>query len=211
MAMEKEADYLIKIILVGDSGVGKSCIVQRFTENKFSTNQMYTIGVDFQIRTIDIDGKVVKMQIWDTAGQEKFQSITSQYYRGAHGIIVVYDITRRETFDHAPKWFGEIERHAMPDARKLLIGNKSDLNDQRQIESDEAQSYGRKMNITAIETSAKEATNVDHSFKMLAQDVIQNLRNRDISQSNPTTKTPHAGGRTEVMKLKSGKQKGSCC
>merc|ERR1712010_195769 len=122
-----EYDYLFKLLLIGDSGVGKSCLLLRFADDTYAESYISTIGVDFKIRTINLEGKTIKLQIWDTAGQERFRTITSSYYRGAHGIIVVYDITDAESFTNVKQWLNEIDRYANENVNKLLVGNKSDL------------------------------------------------------------------------------------
>merc|ERR1712196_737176 len=127
MANTAEYDYLFKLLLIGDSGVGKSCLLLRFADDTYTETYISTIGVDFKIRSIEIDGKVIKLQIWDTAGQERFRTITSSYYRGAHGIIVVYDITDEDSFTAVARWITEIERFAGQDVNKMMVGNKADL------------------------------------------------------------------------------------
>lgn len=120
-------------MIIGDSGVGKSCLLLRFADDTYTDSFISTIGVDFKIRTVDLDGKTVKLQIWDTAGQERFRTITSSYYRGAHGIIVVYDVTDKESFENVKSWMAEIERYASDGVSKLLVGNKSDMTEQRAV------------------------------------------------------------------------------
>ena len=134
--MTTEYDYLFKLLLIGDSGVGKSCLLLRFADDTYTDSYISTIGVDFKIRTVDLDTKTIKLQIWDTAGQERFRTITSSYYRGAHGIIIVYDITDKESFDNVRQWLFEIDRYASENVCKLLVGNKSDLGSKRAVEFD---------------------------------------------------------------------------
>ncbi|ETO14273.1 RAS small GTpases RIC1/ypt1, partial [Reticulomyxa filosa] len=168
-------DYLFVLLLVGDSGVGKSCLLLRFTENTFDENMINTIGVDFKTKTITIDQKIVKLQLWfvffffchghnkkDTAGQERFRAITKSYYRGAHGIIVVYDVTKSETFENVPNWISEIDKNAPETVCKLLVGNKSDKEEQhlRQVTRERAKELALKFQIPLIETSAKKTENI---------------------------------------------------
>jgi small GTP-binding protein len=128
------SDYLFKVLLIGDSGVGKSCLLLRFSDDTYTDSFISTIGVDFKIRTVEIDGRTAKLQIWDTAGQERFRTITSSYYRGAHGIIVVYDVSDAESFSNVRTWLQEIEKYASDNVCRLLVGNKCDLAANRQVE-----------------------------------------------------------------------------
>ncbi|KAG0454929.1 hypothetical protein HPP92_023851 [Vanilla planifolia] len=123
--MNPEYDYLFKLLLIGDSGVGKSCLLLRFADDSYLESYISTIGVDFKIRTVEQDGKTIKLQIWDTAGQERFRTITSSYYRGAHGIIVVYDVTEQESFNNVKQWLSEIDRYATENVNKLLVGTNA--------------------------------------------------------------------------------------
>uniref|UniRef100_A0A452XJL2 GTP-binding protein n=1 Tax=Aegilops tauschii subsp. strangulata TaxID=200361 RepID=A0A452XJL2_AEGTS len=132
-----EYDYLFKLLLIGDSSVGKSCLLLRFADDAYVDTYISTIGVDFKIRTVELDGKSVKLQIWDTAGQERFRTITSSYYRGAHGIIIVYDVTDRESFNNVKQWLSEIDRYASDSVCKLLVGNKCDLVDSKVVDTEE--------------------------------------------------------------------------
>uniref|UniRef100_A0A3B3R0D7 Ras-related protein Rab-13 n=1 Tax=Paramormyrops kingsleyae TaxID=1676925 RepID=A0A3B3R0D7_9TELE len=135
--MAKTYDYLFKLLLIGDSGVGKTCVLFRFSEDAFNSTFISTIGIDFKIRTIELDGKKIKLQIWDTAGQERFRTITTAYYRGAMGIMLVYDITNEKSFDNIKNWIRNIEEHASADVEKMVLGNKCDVNDKRQVSRDQ--------------------------------------------------------------------------
>mmetsp|Transcript_1325 Transcript_1325/g.3547 ORF Transcript_1325/g.3547 Transcript_1325/m.3547 type:complete len:155 (-) Transcript_1325:896-1360(-) len=119
--MSAEYDYLFKLLLIGDSGVGKSCLLLRFADDTYTESYISTIGVDFKIRTLELDGKTIKLQIWDTAGQERFRTITSSYYRGAHGIIVVYDVTDQESFNNVKQWMNEIDRYANEKVNNCIL------------------------------------------------------------------------------------------
>ncbi|KZT11146.1 GTP-binding protein ypt1 [Laetiporus sulphureus 93-53] len=168
-------DYLFKLLLIGDSGVGKSCLLLRFAEDAFTDSYLSTIGVDFKIRTIDFEGKTIKLQIWDTAGQERFRTIAAAYYRGAHGIIVVYDVTDGESFQNVKGWLQEIERYGSETVKKLLIGNKSDLAERRVVEYDAAKEFADQLEIPFVETSAKTSTNVEEAFLTMSKQIKDSL------------------------------------
>mmetsp|Transcript_41595 Transcript_41595/g.104902 ORF Transcript_41595/g.104902 Transcript_41595/m.104902 type:complete len:209 (+) Transcript_41595:73-699(+) len=163
-----EYDQLWKILIIGDSGVGKSCMLVRFVDNTFSESFISTLGVDFKFRTIDVDGKKVKLQIWDTAGQERFRTVTSSYYHGANGVLVVYDITDPVSFNNVRQWLQEIERYAAENVATILIGNKSDLEEKRAVPVSEAKAFAEANGLTYLETSAKDSTNVETAFHQLS-------------------------------------------
>ncbi|KAH3757033.1 Ras family protein [Pelomyxa schiedti] len=169
--MNPEYDYLFKLLLIGDSGVGKSCLLLRFADDTYTESYISTIGVDFKIRTIELDSKTIKLQIWDTAGQERFRTITSSYYRGAHGIIIVYDITDAVSFNNVRQWLQEIERYACENVNKLMVGNKSDLTTKRAVEYNTAKEFADGLGITFLETSAKNSTNVEQAFLKMAAEI----------------------------------------
>ncbi|KAF7650593.1 hypothetical protein LDENG_00123280 [Lucifuga dentata] len=166
-------DFLFKIVLIGDSNVGKTCVVQNFKSGVFSERQQNTIGVDFTVRTLDIEGKKIKMQVWDTAGQERFRTITQSYYRSAHGAMIAYDITRRSTFDSVTHWIQEVELYGAANVILVLIGNKSDLEEGRQVQFQEACNLAKNRGIlAALETSAKESQNVEEAFVIMARELL---------------------------------------
>ncbi|XP_030639929.1 ras-related protein Rab-8A-like isoform X2 [Chanos chanos] len=169
--MAKTYDYLFKLLLIGDSGVGKTCVLFRFSEDSFNTSFISTIGIDFKIRTIDVDGKRIKLQIWDTAGQERFRTITTAYYRGAMGIMLVYDITSEKSFDNIKNWIKNIEEHASADVVKMLLGNKCDMNSSRQVSVQRGEQLAAERGITFMETSAKADINVENAFVTLARHI----------------------------------------
>uniref|UniRef100_A0A6A7GA75 GTP-binding protein YPTC1 n=1 Tax=Hirondellea gigas TaxID=1518452 RepID=A0A6A7GA75_9CRUS len=198
--IKRDYDYLFKTVLIGDSGVGKSCLLLRFADDSFTDSYISTIGVDFRFRTVSIDNKTVKLQIWDTAGQERFRTITSAYYRGAHGIIMVYDVTNQDSFDHVEDWLSEVNRHASESTMKLMVGNKADMVDDKKVSSSTAQQFADRLGILFLETSAKNATNVEAAFLTLAKELI---KSREL---NP----PHTNG-TGVDINTSSKSGSGCC
>jgi len=165
--------YLFKYIIVGDTAVGKSCLLLQFTDKRFQPVHDLTIGVEFGSRTITIEDNQIKLQIWDTAGQEKFRSITRSYYRGAAGALLVYDITRRETFDHLQSWLEDCRRYSNQNIVIMLIGNKSDLENKRKVSKEEGEAFAKKHNLTFLETSAKTAENVEAAFIESAQKIYE--------------------------------------
>lgn len=183
--MKHDYDYLFKLVLIGDSGVGKSSLLLRFADDNFTDSYISTIGVDFRFRTITIDKKTVKLQIWDTAGQERFRTITSAYYRGADGIIMVYDVTNLDSFDHVEEWLSEVDRYANDNTSKLLVGNKADKVDEKQVTEEKAQRFAEKLGISFLETSAKTATNVEAAFHTMAEELIKNrMANQSAQDDN---------------------------
>ncbi|OLL24965.1 GTP-binding protein ypt2 [Neolecta irregularis DAH-3] len=168
-------DYLMKLLIIGDSGVGKSCLLLRFSEDQFTPSFITTIGIDFKIRTIELEGKRIKLQIWDTAGQERFRTITTAYYRGAMGILLVYDTTDRKSFDNIRTWFQNVTQHASEDVNKILIGNKCDWDEKRVVSSEEGQQLANELGIPFIEASAKTNVNVEDAFFLLARDIKKRL------------------------------------
>ena len=166
--MNKEYDYLFKLILLGDSGVGKTSLLLRFADDTFNDTFLPTIGIDFKIKTLNLDGKIIKLQIWDTAGQLRYRFITSAYYRGAEGIIIVYDVTDQTSFDNIEHWLADIDRHERNDVPKLLIGSKADLAGKREVSYVTAKQYADSVNMPLIETSAKCDVNVELAFVIMA-------------------------------------------
>lgn len=202
MDLGPEYDYLFKLLLIGDSCVGKSCLLLRFADDVYTESYFNTIGVDFKIRTLDLDGKTVKLQIWDTAGQERFRTITSMYYRNAHGIIVVYDVTDRHSFENVECWMQEIRKYAPDGVSKLLLGNKCDLSPKRVVPYDEAKELADSLGVQLIETSAKNAHNVEQAFQTMAGEIKSRVAAR------PPRLTPGSPAKlSSGMKVTSG----GCC
>ncbi|KAL3048535.1 hypothetical protein OYC64_007148 [Pagothenia borchgrevinki] len=211
-------DFLFKIILIGDSNVGKTCLVQNFKSGIFSEKQQNTIGVDFTVRTVDIDGKKVKMQVWDTAGQERFRTITQSYYRSAHGAIIAYDITRQGTFDSVTHWIKEVEIYGANNVVLVLIGNKCDLEKERQVQFEEACNLSKEKEIlAALETSAKESQNVEEAFIMMARELLSrnglNVQQEDSERNNTPRVLLRSNSRpiNGIMTAHTPPEKKTCC
>ncbi|KAJ3669175.1 hypothetical protein LUZ60_011125 [Juncus effusus] len=182
-------DYLIKLLLIGDSGVGKSCLLLRFSDGSFTTSFITTIGIDFKIRTIELDNKRIKLQIWDTAGQERFRTITTAYYRGAMGILLVYDVTDESSFNNIRNWIRNIEQHASDNVNKILVGNKADMDEsKRAVPTAKGQALADEYGIKFFETSAKTSLNVEEVFFSIARDIKQRLADSDAKPEEKTIK-----------------------
>ena len=179
----KQFDYTFKIVMIGDSGVGKSCILLRFADDKFNENFYATIGVDFRFKNITVDNKSVKLQIvrkyfynkiqWDTAGQERFKTITSAYYRGAHGIIIVYDVSDKKSFGHIKDWLEDINKFTDNNPIKLIVGNKCDLVNEKQVTEEDKQMLKKQTGIDIIETSAKNSFKITEAMEMITKKLIE--------------------------------------
>ncbi|KAK7693326.1 GTP-binding protein of the rab [Cerrena zonata] len=195
-----EYDYLFKLLLIGDSGVGKL----RFADDTYTESYISTIGVDFKIRTIELEGKTVKLQIV-SQGQERFRTITSSYYRGAHGIIVVYDVTDNDTFTNVKQWLQEIDRYASEGVNKLLVGNKSDLTSKKVVEYSVAKEFADQLTIPFLETSAKNATNVEQAFLTMAKQIKDRMgaASTNSGTGKATTVSPSQGVTQQAS--------GGCC
>ena len=180
MSKKSTYDYLIKLIIIGDSGVGKTCLLMRFTDNSFITNYISTIGIDFKIKPVTIDGKVVKLQIWDTAGQDRFRTITQTYYKGAMGVILAYDCTDETSFSNVKNWVKQLEVHTTPGIVKVLVGNKSDSPDKK-IDTSKGQELAKQYGMEFFETSAKNNLNIKEAFYYRAKTIKENLASKEIA------------------------------
>lgn len=210
--VDHEYDYLFKIVLIGDSGVGKSNILSRFTRNEFCLDSKSTIGVEFATRTLQVEGKTVKAQIWDTAGQERYRAITSAYYRGAVGALLVYDITKRQTFDNVRRWLRELRDHADSNIVIMLAGNKSDLNHLRSVSAEDAQTLAEKEGLSFLETSALEASNVEKAFQTILLDIYQIISKKALTAQEAANSTGLPQGTTiNIANLSGNINKRACC
>ena len=166
-------DYLFKLILIGDSSVGKSSILSRFADNKFTESNISTIGVDFSVKTLEIENKIVKLQIWDTSGQCRFKSITQSYYRGAHGVVLVYDVSKPDSFQSLVQWLDNIEKHCVTKVNILIVGNKVDLG--RKVSQTDAMSFTLHHSAMHVETSAKLNLNIEKAFVNIARSIRKRI------------------------------------
>ncbi|KAL3196061.1 hypothetical protein MRX96_015609 [Rhipicephalus microplus] len=212
--MAKSYDFLFKLLLIGDSGVGKTSILFRFSDNKFDGSFISTIGIDFKIRIIEIDGKKIKLQIWDTAGQERFRTITTAYYRGGNGeprhnivaclcikrfcfschmqgIMLVYDVTKEATFENIKTWIRNTDEHAAADVEKMILGNKCDMNELRQVSKERGEKLAIEHNIKFMETSAVSSINVEEAFYTLARDIKEKMERKVAARAQPKPTGPH--------------------
>lgn len=213
---DKTEDYLFKIVLIGDSAVGKSNLLARFARDEFYPNSKSTIGVEFQTQKMEINGKEVKAQIWDTAGQERFRAVTSAYYRGAVGALLVYDISRRQTFDSIGRWLNELHTHSDMNVVTILVGNKSDLRDAREVSTAEGKSLAEAQGLFFIETSALDSSNVNVAFQTVVKE-IYNILSRKVIQSQELKQKDSSSignGKTVVLQAddeQEGQEKKAVC
>lgn len=213
MAKEDEYDYLFKVVLIGDSGVGKSNLLSRFTRNEFNLESKSTIGVEFATRSIKVDQKTIKAQIWDTAGQERYRAITSAYYRGAVGALLVYDISKRVTFEHVERWLKELRDHAHSDIVIMLVGNKRDLRHLRAVSEEEAVAFAEKNGCSFIETSALDSTNVEDAFTQILTEIYRIASKKAMSHDGESNEFHPTKGETVVVTAPAEpeQKKKACC
>ncbi|KAI8341179.1 GTP-binding protein [Chlamydoabsidia padenii] len=224
MLTDDEYDYLFKLVLIGDSGVGKSNLLSRFTTNEFNLESKSTIGVEFATKNIEIEKHTIKAQIWDTSGQERYRAITGAYYRGAVGALLVYDITRKTSFQNVTHWLKELREHADPNIVIMLVGNKSDLSEtNRAVTTEEGGALAEQEGFLFMETSALDATNVENAFATVFNTIYSNVPkkqvNADQAQTGPTgdriqlrppsVRSMTRGGGDDESKEK--KSSGGCC
>ena len=179
---EENYDLIFKLVLIGDSGVGKTNILTRYTKNEFSLATQATVGVEFGSKIIKKNDKLIKLQIWDTAGQERYKSITSAYYKGSKGAFVVYDISRKPTFENVDKWIGELKTNASEEVLIMLVGNKSDLEDKREVQIDEVKKKAEQYKIAFCETSALEGKNIEQAFDSLIDEIAKKVEKEKLSE-----------------------------
>ena len=195
--MSDKKEFLYKILLLGDSSVGKTCFLMRYTDNTFQEIHMSTIGLDYKLKNVQLDdGKIVKIQIWDTAGQDRFRSITKNYYKGAHGIILIYDVTSRKTFENVKNWVDQIREEVSPKVSIILVGNKIDDVQGRKVKTEEGVNMAKECGLSFFETSAKSGENIDSTFNELVKRTVEAYTKID--------------GQGDKLNSKKQKKKGCC-
>ena len=220
--MTEEFDLIFKIVIIGDSGVGKTNLIGRYLKNEYKEDSKATVGVEFGEKKYEINGLKIKAQIWDTAGQERYRAITSMYYKGAKGGLIVFDLSSKSTFQNVEKWFNEIKKTADPTINLILIGNKSDLKDKRQISTEEGENKAKEMNVAYLETSALNADNVDKAFDLLIQEITKKMK-KEIEEEEYEENDIHDDNKIQDVKenktinlntnnkISKGNLKENCC
>ena len=213
MLDDENYDLIFKIVLIGDSGVGKTNILSRYINNEFSLATQSTVGVEFGSKIIKKNGKVIKLQIWDTAGQERYKSITSAYYKGSKGAFVVYDITRKTTYDNIDKWIGELKTNGSEDVLIMLVGNKSDLEDKREVITEEVEKKAQEQKLAFCETSALNGKNVEYAFENLINEILKKVEKDKINEAKQLSETKAITLETadKNQNEKNSKKKKKCC
>jgi len=207
--MRKDCDIQFKLVIVGDTGAGKSSLLLRFVDNVFTEGSSSTLGVDFRFRTVKMEKKTVKLQIWDTAGQEKYRTITSAYYRGADGVILVFDVCNPDSYRHITEWKSEVNRYASENCKIMLLGNKIDRDADRKVEKGVVEAYAAENSLPYMETSALTGENIEAAFMLLTESMIKvkesQVQQRSIAPSMDSSRL-HLHSKSEKREGKS-----KCC
>lgn len=199
--------HAYKVVVVGSSGVGKTAIVQHLINGSFKEEGQPTIGVEFKSYSLQTDGESIKLQIWDTAGQERFRSVSKAYFRNALGAILVFDLTNRQSFDDLNVWFNDLRQLCAPNAYIILIGNKVDLEDDRQIVESEANAFAQRYDLVYLETSAKKGNNIAEAFVRLGKEIYRKVKSGEIKDVKPQSKKVE---NTTETQSEPSNQKGCC-
>ena len=209
MADEDNYEIMVKVVLVGDSGVGKTNIMSKYLKNEFHEDSKATVGVEFGAKQFTVEGHVIKAQIWDTAGQERYKAITSAYYKGAKGAFIVYDIKRKNTFDSVSRWVSDLTATADKKISIILIGNKSDLEDQRQVTKEMGEEKANQLQVAFLETSAMSGENLEKGFQMMINEIYK--KNHEDISGEETENSMEPGKDISLTKNNSTPHKKKCC
>ena len=209
MVKSQDYDYLFKVLMIGDSGVGKSSILNRYCGDGWNSGVVCTIGVDFKIKIVNVAGKKVKLQLWDTAGQERFRNITAAYYRGASGVIIVYDVTNRDSLQNVQKWAEQVDSQASTDVKKIVVGNKADTETMNRVGYDEARAMTGELGLDLMEVSAKTMNNIAEIFELLAMELVAKAEKEALQRlQNPNREE---GNKERLGDSEKKDSSGSCC
>lgn len=213
---DDEYDKIFKVVLIGDSGVGKTNILSRYVRDEFSIETKMTVGVEFGSKLLKVDDKTIKIQIWDTAGQEKYKSITNAYYKGAKGAFVVYDISRKDSFTNVDRWIGELKANGDPEVSILLVGNKCDLEENRQVTQEQALKKSEQFGIAFCETSAMQAVNIEKAFSIMVEEISKKMNKLEDEGKGGDNGLPvginlNDANKEENKKGDDKKKKRKCC
>ena len=212
MAEIEEYEMMVKVILIGDSGVGKTNIMSKFLKNQFMEESKATIGVEFGSKLFNHEGHKIKAQIWDTAGQEKYKAITGAYYKGSKGALVVYDITQKKTFENIEKWVNDLKAAGDPKITIILIGNKNDLDDKRQVSKDQGEEKARSFGCAFLETSAYSGDNIDIAFNLMVKEIYEKFSNDSTGEDELAPGSNGDGRDVKLDKVNDKNiKKKSCC
>ena len=209
MVEEEDYEMMVKIILIGDSAVGKTNIMSKYLRGQFQENSKATVGVEFGSKLFKIDNHNIKAQIWDTAGQEKYKAITGAYYKGSKGAFVVYDITRKETFDATDRWINDLKISSDPKINIILIGNKSDLEDKRDVLKEQGEEKAKSFGCAFLETSALNGDNIDKGFEMMISDIFKKFKEESLEEDD--LGIIEKGEDINLNKTKANNEKKGCC
>jgi Ras-related protein Rab-11A len=209
MVEEEDYEMMVKIILIGDSAVGKTNIMSKYLRGQFQENSKATVGVEFGSKLFKIDNHNIKAQIWDTAGQEKYKAITGAYYKGSKGAFVVYDITRKETFDATDRWINDLKISSDPKINIILIGNKSDLEDKRDVLKEQGEEKAKSFGCAFLETSAFNGDNIDKGFEMMISDIFKKFKEESLEEDD--LGIIEKGEDINLNKTKANNEKKGCC
>ena len=213
MSNNDNYDLILKLVLIGDSGVGKTNILSRYNNNEFSLATQPTVGVEFGNKVIKKENKSIKLQLWDTAGQERYKAITNAFYKGSKGAFVVYDITRKSSFLNIDNWIGELKTNGSDDILIILVGNKTDLEDKREVSTDEGEKKAKQYGIAFCETSALQGKNIEYAFNILIDEIIleiENAKQKEMKNNKSNNKKKSKGIMLNINNDKNHKKK-KCC